>query len=294
MYVHNTQLQLGLLLGQVDSCTVARHLCKCPTKPFTRKYCFTGCIPQFRPSYFHSCRLFISFHFISFICRQHSNIWNTLAPSKVDFSFLLKFKRSMNLLDFSQYLVCTKVGCQFHYCVFCTVHLLSLRAAISAHRSCCPAHYLSSLHVHVFLCDILVSEPIKWTNEWMNEWTNEHYKSNKSLRHSSVTLKEFEVVFLLPHAPHFFAMSAVQRCGSGLDARLSIRHMQVLCQNSWTYRQNFFTACISFIIPLEPRTRVLALMLWRQSVLHCIVRHKNCTLVIGTITLQNYRSAILW
>jgi len=61
---------------------------------------------------------------------------------------------------------------------------------------------------------------------------DEHYESDKSLRHSSVTLKEFEVVFLLPHAPHFFAMSAVQRCGSGLDARLSIRHMQVLCQNS--------------------------------------------------------------
>jgi len=38
----------------------------------------------------------------------------------------------MKLLDFSQYLMCTEVACQLHLCMFCTVHLLSLRAAISA------------------------------------------------------------------------------------------------------------------------------------------------------------------
>ena len=43
----------------------------------------------------------------SFFSERVVDIWNTLPPSKVDFSSLVKFKRSLKLLDLSQYLVCT-------------------------------------------------------------------------------------------------------------------------------------------------------------------------------------------
>ena len=38
---------------------------------------------------------------------QVVDIWNTLPPSKVDFSSPVKFKRSLKLLDLSQYFLCT-------------------------------------------------------------------------------------------------------------------------------------------------------------------------------------------